>query len=194
MHIILGSQSPQRKQILSFYSLPFVQISSDFAEETVPFRGDPVAYASEIARGKAEALAPRFPEHVILTADTVVYKEGKVFNKPKDEAENFEMLKEFNGSWHSVFTAVVARKGTVESCECRETRVLFRDLSHEELVGYHKAFQGTDKAGGYSVQLGGSVIVKRIEGCFYNVVGLPTTAVQKVLKDVGINLWDYLVS
>lgn len=194
MRLILGSQSPQRREILGYYSIPFEQVSPHFAEELVPFEGDPAEYAKTIAVGKAASLAPRFPKAVVLTADTVVFKEGRIFNKPANEQENFEMLTELNGSWHSVFTAVTAQSGKIRATAHEETRVQFHTLSDAELKIYHQAFKGTDKAGGYSIQMGGSVIVKRMEGCFYNAMGLPLAALQIVLKEVKINLWDYLIS
>jgi septum formation protein len=194
MRLILGSQSPQRREILSFYTIPFEQISSHFAEELVPFMGDPIEYAKTLARGKADSLAFRYPKTVILAADTVVFKNGKIFNKPENEEENFAMLKELNGSWHTVITAVVVQKEKEQHIGHEETRILFHTLGDEELKRYHLAFKGTDKAGGYSIQKGGSVIVKRMEGCFYNAMGLPVSLLQALLKDVGINLWDYLAS
>ncbi len=193
MRVILGSASPQRREILKFYTLPFEQVSPYFPEELVPFDGDPVLYAQTLSKGKAASLAPKFPEAIVLAADTVVYKEGRIFNKPANEEENFAMLKELNGSWHSVFTAVTAIKKKIEVTTCQETRVLFHQLEDDELRAYHQAFKGTDKAGGYSIQMGGGLIVKRMEGCFYNVMGLPLSGLQNVLKAVGINLWDYLL-
>lgn len=192
MRLILGSQSPQRREILGYYSIPFEQIPSHFAEELVPFEGDPIAYAKTLAKGKAASLASRFPQAVILTADTVVFKDKKIFNKPLNDKENFEMLKELNGSWHSVFTAVTAQLGERHATECEETRVNFHSVSDDQLELYHRAFKGTDKAGGYSVQMGGSLIVKRMEGCFYNAMGLPLASLQKVLKEMGIDLWRFL--
>lgn len=194
MRLILGSQSSRRSEILNYFSIPFEQVSSHFAEEIVPFEGDPIQYASILSEGKALSLTSRYPKATILTADTVVFKEGKIFNKPADEQENFAMLKELNGSWHSVFTAVTAIHGMTKCTVCDETRVQFHHLTDPELQLYHRAFQGTDKAGGYSIQMGGSVIVKRMEGCFYNAMGLSIGALQKVLKEVGIDLWHYLPS
>ena len=104
------------------------------------------------------------------------------------------MLKELNGSWHSVFTAVTVQKEKKQWALCEETRVQFHSLSASELHRYHLAFKGTDKAGGYSIQKGGSVIVKRMEGCFYNGMGLPISILQTLLKEAGINLWEYLTS
>ena len=194
MRLILGSGSPQRREILGYYGIPFEQVSSGFDEEAVPFRGDPVEYTTTLAAGKARALASRFPEAVILTADTVVFKAGKIFNKPTSEQENFEMLKELMGSWHVVVTGIVAQCGEKKTVAHGETRVLFRTLSEERLKFYHNAFKGTDKSGGYSIQKGGNIIVERMEGCFYNVVGLPITALQKVLGEMGIDLWQHLRS
>ena len=100
--LILGSGSPRRKEILGYFSLPFDQVSSDYDEEALEFEGDPALYASHLALGKAEKLAPRFPEEAILTADTVVFKDGKIFNKPKDEEEAFQILSELTGAWHTI--------------------------------------------------------------------------------------------
>jgi septum formation protein len=194
VRLILGSQSPRRREILSFFSLPFEQVSAHFDEESVPFEGDPVKYAKTLSEGKANSLMNRFPNAVILTADTVVFKEGKIFNKPANEEENFAILQELNGSWHSVFTSITTTYDSLKITECDETRVQFHKLNETQLQSYHKAFQGNDKAGGYGIQEAGSIIVKRIEGCFYNVMGLPLNALQKVLKPVGIDLWQYLPS
>jgi len=192
MRLILGSQSPRRREILSYFSLPFEQLTSHFAEELVPFEGDPVAYAQTLSKGKATSLAPRYPKATILTADTCVFKDGTMMGKPSDDGEAFEMLSTLNGSWHTVYTAVTAQCGEKEVTTCEETKVLFHQVSVEELRHYHQAFKGTDKAGGYGIQMGGSVIVKRMEGCFYNVMGLPISATCQVLREVGIDLWRFL--
>lgn len=192
MRLILGSQSPRRKEILSFFSYPFEQTSPNFAEELVPYTGDPIEYAKILSKGKAQSLASHFPKAAILTADTLVYKDEKIMGKPSDEDAAFEMLKKLNGSWHTVFTSVTALLGNKEVTDCAETKILFHPLSPFQLKQYHQAFKGTDKAGGYSIQMGGSVIVKRIEGCFYNVMGLPISLTCKVLGEIGIDLWRYL--
>lgn len=193
MHrLILGSQSPRRSEILHFFSLPFEQHSSDFSEELIPFRGDPAEYAQTLSRAKAASLADRFPDVVILTADTCVYKQGQLFNKLRDDEHAFEILKELNGSWHSVFTGVTVRLGLREISACEETKVLFHRVDEEKLMLYHKACQGSDKAGGYGIQDKGSIIIKRIEGCFYNVMGLPISTVCQLLQEMEIDLWHYL--
>ncbi len=192
MRLILGSRSPRRAEILRYFSLPFEQISSHFEEELVPFQGDPIQYATTLSEGKGLSLSPQYLQATILTADTVVFKEGQIYNKPATDEENFEMLKKLNGSWHSVFTAVTAIQGRKKATICEETRILFHHLADLELQKYHRAFHGKDKAGGYSIQMGGSLIVKRMEGCFHNAMGLPINGLHRVLKEVGIDLWHYL--
>ncbi len=190
--LILGSQSPRRKEILSFFSLPFQQASSSFDEDLVPFEGDPQAYAQAIAKGKSDDLLRRFPDALILTADTVVYREGKVYNKPKDEEEAFRYLKELVGTWHSVFTAVRLRLNEEEHAITEETRVQFNALSPALIRHYHSRIHWADKAGGYAIQMAGGLIVKKIDGCYYNVMGLPINAVRTLLGKFGIELWAYV--
>ncbi len=192
MQLILGSQSARRHEILSFFAYPFRQVSPPFDEATVPFENDPVAYTETLARGKALSLADRYPHEVILTADTCVLKEGKLFEKPADEKEALEMLHELNGARHTVYTAVTAKRGEQEKTLCQETQIQFHHLSSEQLTLYHRAFIGTDMAGGYGIQKSGSIIVKWMEGCFYNVMGLPIAATCEVLGATGIDLWHYL--
>lgn len=191
-HLILGSQSPRRKEILSFFDLPFEQASPVFDEEAHPFSGDPKAYVCELASGKSRSLLERFPESLILTADTTVYCEGKVYNKPKDEQEAFEMLSALMGKWHSVFSGVSLLQKDREELACEETRVLFNPLSADEIRRYHSKIHWADKAGGYAIQTAGGLIVNRIDGCYYNVLGLPINTVRQLLKKFKIELWDYL--
>lgn len=190
--LILGSQSPRRIEILSHFSLPFEQVTSHFDERSVPFQGNPVSYASQIAVGKAEALNVDYPDRKILTADTVVYRQGKIYGKPQDENDAIATLRELVGQWHSVFTALTLQWGTQQFTRSEETRVLFNPLSEEQIKTYHRELHLYDKAGSYQLQMPGGLIVSRIEGCYYNVVGLPINSLRSVLKEVGIELWDHL--
>lgn len=192
MRFILGSQSPRRREILSYFSLPFEQINPQFDEEALVFQGNPEQYVRELARGKALSLVSSYPEATILTADTIVFREGKLYGKPKDEKEAFTTLSELSGNWHSVYTAVAVAHLESLYDDIAETKVLFNSLSEQEINRYIEALHWADKAGGYAIQLAGSLIVKRIEGCYYNVVGLPITNVSNLLRKIGINLWDYL--
>ena len=190
--LILGSKSPRRKEILSFFSFPFETVNSDFDEETIPFENSPTDYVCNIAKGKAMALASDYPEALILTADTTVFKDGKIYGKPIHTEEAFHFLSQLQGKWHSVYTGVVLLKGDECWSAWEETRVLFNSLTPEEIRHYHTKLHWSDKAGGYSIQMAGGLAVKKIEGCYYNSVGLPINTVRQLLLNVKIDLWDYL--
>jgi septum formation protein len=192
MRLILGSQSPRRKEILSFFAIPFVQIPSTFDEESVVFQNNPTEYVQEVALKKAEELSCRFPDDLILTADTIVYFEDMVFNKPKDDSGAYAMLKKLSGNWHQVFTAVALFKQGEVFSGVEETKILFSPLTDEQIYLYHKHCSFLDKAGGYAVQQTGSICIARIEGCYYNVMGLPINTVKGLLSKAGIDLWKYL--
>ncbi|MBX7065916.1 MAG: Maf family nucleotide pyrophosphatase [Parachlamydiales bacterium] len=194
MELILGSNSPRRREILNFFSIPFKQASPDFDEAQVIFRGDAAAYAKETAVRKAQCLTDRFPDDVILTADTVVYRNGRVFLKPESLEEAHGMLRELSGKDHQVFTAVCVAKKNELFSDVEESRVFFHELTEAQIRTYHNHFLPLDKAGGYAIQKGGSLIVKRIEGCYYNIMGLPIHTVRRLLLNVGVDLWDYLKS
>lgn len=190
--IILGSTSPRRKEILSFFQIPFIQASPDFDEDSVPQHLDPDAYAVEIAKGKLLSLIPKHQDSLIITADTVVYKEGLYFGKPKNEEEAAFFLNSLQGSWHSVISAVcLYYKGQIVT-QAEETRVHFNFLTNEEILKYISFVKWQDKAGGYSIQDSGGLLVNRIEGCFYNVLGFPINTFRYLLKEVGIDLWQFL--
>lgn len=191
--LILGSRSPRRKEILGYFSLPFEQISSAFDEESIPFNGNPDEYVLEIAKGKALDLQKKFPAKRILTADTTVYCQGKIFGTPKTEEEAFETLTQLEGKWHEVYSGLaLCHNGKCDQA-VEMTRVFLNSLTDSEIQHYlsHKIW--TDKAGGYAIQRGGGLIVRKIEGCFYNVMGFPINAVQKLLLKQNIDLWDYII-
>ncbi len=190
--LILGTQSPRRKEILSFFSLPFTQIPSDFDEATISFEGSPSHYALQLAENKAAALNARFPSDLILTADTVVYFKDQVFNKPQDAQDAFSMLKTLSGQWHSVFTAVALQQGEQLFSTYEETKILFHSLSNEQIELYHQSCHFLDKAGSYAIQKAGSLIISKIDGCYYNVMGLPINAVRKLLLNMEIDLWKHI--
>ncbi len=192
MRLILGSQSPRRKEILNFFAIPFVQIPSAFNEEIIDFEGDPKQYAQELSTKKAQELAKTFPEDIILTADTVVYFEGNIYNKPKDEIEAHDMLKKLSGHWHQVFTAVTILKPRKLFSGIEETKILFHPLTDEQIHLYHQSCTFLDKAGGYAIQQAGSILIARIDGCYYNVMGLPINTTKELLLKAGIDLWKHL--
>lgn len=190
--LILGSQSIRRKEIMSQYSIPFTQATPPFVEEAVPFTGDPKEYVTTLSRGKAESLSHAYPNAILLTADTVVYCKGNVFNKPRDLDEAITFLSTFSGHWQSIFTGVTIRSGKEEYFDVEETRILFNELSQEQIRAFLSSIHWHDKAGGYTIQGIGNLLVRKIEGCYNNVTGLPVNTVRKLLLNVGIDLWHYV--
>jgi septum formation protein len=194
MRIILGSQSPRRREILEFFAIPFLQISSGFDEDSVPFKGDPAQHAMLLSQKKSEALVSQFPTDLILTADSVVYCDGKLYNKPSDEHEAASFLQNFSGKWQSVMTGVTVRRGDEIYTASEETKLLLNTLTPQQIQKFHTHCYFLDKAGGYAIEKSGSLILSRIEGCYYNVMGLPVNTVQKLLLKLGVDLWQYLKS
>lgn len=192
MRLILGSSSPRRKEIMNYFSLNFDQIHPDFDEESHPFSYGPIEYVQELAEGKALSLAKQFPEALILSADTIVYKNGKVYGKPKNEEVAFQYIKELQGDWHTVYSGAAVWKNGKLIRGYDETKVLFNPLSDAQIKSYLNALHWADKAGAFTIQLAGSLIVKKIDGCYYNVMGLPINTVNHLLKEMGLDLWDHL--
>lgn len=189
--IILASASPRRREILSFFDLPFTQETSHFDEEAVPFSGNPAEYVAILSEGKSQ-LIEADPDTVVISADTVVFKDGKLYPKPANITLLKQYLRELEGQWHSVFTAVTLRKGSFLQTEVEETRVHFNALTDDQIEHYCKRIHWHDKAGGYAIQMGGGLVVNRIEGCYYNVMGLPINALHRLFKAVGIELWEFV--
>ncbi len=190
--LVLGSTSPRRREILNFFSIPFTQASPDFDETQVIFKGDPAAFATEVAHRKALCLKERFPDQVILTADTIVYREKKVFLKPESMEEAHGMLRELAGKEHQVFTGVCVLRKNESFLDAEQSSVFFHELTDAQIRNYHNHILPLDKAGGYAIQKSGSLIVKRIEGCYYNIMGLPIHTVRRLLLKAGIDLWNFL--
>lgn len=192
MQIILGSSSERRKYILDFFSLPYRQVDSNFDESKVSQTLSPDKYTGEIAKQKALSLAPLYPKEIILTADTVVYFKGKYLLKPKNEEEAFNMLKTLSGGIHEVYTGVCVKTEKELFVKSERAKIVFNEISDREIKLYHRHFYFSDKAGGYAIQKGGSILVKEIEGCFYNIMGLPINTLRELLMKAGIDLWSFL--
>lgn len=191
-HMILGSQSPRRKEILQFFTLPFSQIPSHFDEDQIPFTGDPAEYALQLAQKKGELLLEQFPSELIITADTVVYLNGKIYNKPKHQEEAANFLRELSGQWHEVVTGVCITTNKKRVSQTESTKILFNQLSEQHITQYLSHLAFSDKAGGYAIQQGGGIIVSKIEGCYYNVMGLPLNTLSQLLLAFEIDLWQHV--
>ena len=192
MSLILGSHSPRRKEILQFFSIPFTQIASEFDESTVPFSGDPRDYVKTLSQKKAETLHIDYADRTILTADTVVFCDGKIYNKPESKEEATQFLQELSNRWHSVFTAITLYHKQKIDTEVEETQILFHPLTTDQIHKYLKHVNYLDKAGSYAIQQGGSILIDRMQGCYYNVMGLPIGSLKRLLLLADIDLWDYL--
>lgn len=190
--IILASSSPRRAEILRYFSLPFTQYPSHFDESVIPFNKDPESYAKKLAGKKASLVADTFSQEIVLAADTIVYFKGKIYNKPKNKQEAFAMLQELSNQWHVVMTAVSMCKKDVCYSALEKSYVLFNPLTEEQIRLYHKSDPCLDKAGGYGIQGSGSILVNRIIGCYYNIMGLPINVVTELLSKMQVNLWHYL--
>jgi septum formation protein len=184
--LILASQSPRRKDILSLTQLPFETIGVD-TPESIDSALSIEENVTTIALRKAEAAAHLIakPEErvIILGADTVVAKGNRIYGKPAGFDEAFEMLKTLQNRSHRVYTGFVLLSGERTHTEYATTTVEFEPMSDKEITRYLLAVKPYDKAGSYGIQdTLMACYVKRIEGCYYNVVGLPLSRVFKALK------------
>jgi len=192
-HIILASASPRRKQLLEQAGIPFVVRPSDVDEDRLtPPDPSPPAVVRHLAMAKARAVAPLLadqPGALILGADTAVVLEGEMLGKPAGEEEAARMLSRLAGRTHTVYTALaLVGAGGREQAAYAATRVTMRPMSPQLLAAYIATGEPMDKAGAYGIQGFGSMLVERIEGCYFNVVGLPLALLAQMLEDWNIDL------
>ena len=181
--LILASGSPRRKEILDTMGLPYIVDVSD-ADES--YFAEPESMVLELSRRKAQAVADKHENAIILAADTLVFC-NEVLGKPKDAQHAKAMLHQLSGNWHSVFTGVTlidTHTGKVLS-KADATRVHFVDLSPEDIDAYVASREPLDKAGAYGIQGMGGMFIDKIEGSYSNVVGLPMALVRSMLKEIA---------
>lgn len=186
--IILASASPRRSELLKAIGLPFQVVPSLVEEVEAGGRPGPEVALARAAQ-KAAKVAAQYPERLVLGCDTVVSLDGMIMDKPADEREAAEMLRTLSGRTHLVSTGLVLQHltGGRTLRQVVTTRVTFRTLSDEEIRGYLATGEPYDKAGGYGIQGKGSLLVERIEGCYFNVVGLPLARLGEMLKSFGVD-------
>jgi len=184
--IVLASGSPRRTQLLALIGVAHEVDAAHDVDET-PLEGEePGPLAQRLARAKAVAVAQRHPGRVVLAADTVVTLDGEILGKPATPAEAEAMLGRLGGREHTVLTAVaVATDGQVRE-RIDRTRVWFRPLSARTISDYVATREPMDKAGSYGLQGYGAVLVDRIEGDCFGVIGLPLRLVVELLGEVGV--------
>lgn len=189
MKLLLASQSPRRKELLHLAGFEF-EVKVPEVDETVPADWKAEEVPEILARKKANAVFEQFHpgnETVVVAADTIVIFEGKIFGKPTNEVESLSMLESLSGNEHKVITGVSIRTAEKEISFSDVSKVFFRNLSKEELNYYIQHFHPFDKAGSYGIQDWiGVRIVERVEGDYFNVMGLPVRLVAETLKDFGI--------
>ncbi|MDE6087646.1 MAG: Maf family protein [Oscillospiraceae bacterium] len=181
MKIVLASGSPRRQELLKFVTDDF-ELCRLSVDETLP-QGMPVEVAAMfLADKKAKAGAELFPDQIVIGCDTVVILDDEIMGKPKDRDDAFSMLRKLSGETHIVMTGVALYYGTKSSVFTAETQVTFYELSDEEINAYLDTGEPFDKAGAYGIQGKGALLVRHIEGDYFNVVGLPIAALSRNLK------------
>ncbi|MBR5535098.1 MAG: septum formation inhibitor Maf [Clostridia bacterium] len=190
-NFILASASPRRQEILREAGVKHTVIPSD-ADENISQLLPPEKYVMELALLKGAAVAKGAKkEDIVISADTVVVSDGEIMGKPEDFDDAKAMLMKLSGKWHSVLTGFCVISGADGSASVRyeETKVKFRDFSEKEALRYIRSGESMDKAGGYGIQGKGRLLVEKIDGDYFNVVGLPICALSKMLKeDFGIDI------
>lgn len=185
--IILASASPRRRELMANMGLDFRVVVSDADEESVDSSVPPGIYVQELALLKAAAVAKTVIDNkdaVIISADTIVVKDGKILGKPQDKEDAKRMLRLLSGSSHNVYTGfcVMRLSDAFTVCKDVSTEVVFRELDDEKIDRYIRTDECMDKAGSYGIQGLGAMLVSHIVGDYFNVVGLPVSELADVLE------------
>ena len=187
--IILASASLGRKEILEKIGLRFKTESSNY-QEGMTARLEPHLSVKNISLAKAKAVACRHENAIVIAADTIMVFGDKIFGKPHTEKMARTMLKALSGKSHSVITglSIVDTNNNKMLSKAVETKVYIRKLTLSEIDTYVKSKEPLDKAGAYAIQGLGAVLVEKIEGDYFNVVGLPLSSLTEALKEFGVNI------
>ncbi len=183
MQLILASQSPRRKELLGLFHIPFAVQVADIDEAMDPGQ-DPAQEVARVSKLKAMAVG-REPEDVVIAADTIVVLDGQILGKPTDEAHACAMLTALSGRDHQVMTGVTVLKGNTCLTHTEVTDIHFRPLSQKEIAGYVATGEPMDKAGAYGIQGGAALFADKLQGDYYNVMGLPVCRLFLMLRAVA---------
>jgi nucleoside triphosphate pyrophosphatase len=178
---VLASSSPRRRDLLGLLCSNFEVIPSQIEEIQQPGES-PSQMAQRLAKEKAVSIRPFRPESVVIGADTVVVCEGQILGKPASPKEARSMLQKLSGRSHEVITGLCVLKGETVVVDAASTIVRFSQLSGEEIEDYLATGEPFDKAGGYATQGKAARFVEGIDGCFFNVVGLPVSLLYRILR------------
>ncbi|MDQ1001337.1 septum formation protein [Neobacillus niacini] len=186
-NLILASSSPRRKELLENLRLTFT-ISSSEVDESFDPTLSPEDVVMDLAERKAKVIFKENPEAFVIGSDTIVVADGQVLGKPKDEANAKRMLEKLSGRKHDVYTGVSILSPNGTSRFYERTEVWFWELTDEEINFYVQSGEPLDKAGAYGIQQLGSMLVKKISGDYFAVVGLPSSKTYRELKRLGYQL------
>ena len=192
MSLVLASSSPRRAALLRLAGIPYRVIESGLAVESGPKGQAPSERAIYLAGQKAQRVAATLDEGLVLGADTLVWHRGEILGKPRDSEEACRMLRRLSGGEHQVFTGMVLiDAGTGErQSSFAQTRVWMRVLEPEMIAAYVATGEPMDKAGAYGAQGKAAIFIEKIEGSFFNVVGLPLYQLSLLLSRMGIKFWS----
>ena len=187
MKLILASASPRRRELMGHLGLPFSVVPA-LGPETPPSGADAGETARALSEAKAREVAGTDPAAVVIGADTVVEIDGVILGKPRDEADAKRMLRLLSGREHRVYTGVTVIAGEEMESAWERTRVFFRPMTEAEIASYVATGEPMDKAGAYGYQGRASLYVERIDGDYFNVVGLPLCRLGTMLEKLGVTL------
>ncbi len=189
-NIVLASASPRRAELLRTLGVPFEVVVAGGAEPEIEAVEDIAAWVESAARAKAQAVAAIRSEAVVIAADTIVVGDGEILGKPQDEREAAAMLRRLSGRTHQVYTGLCVWRGAQGQTSYVVTQVTFRSLTQELIDAYIATGEPMDKAGAYGIQGKGALLVEKIDGCYFNVVGLPLGRLSEMLERVGVVVWE----
>ena len=184
MNLILASQSPRRRELMGLFHLPFAVRAADI-DETMDASKHPYDEVARVSRLKAEA-TPREADDVVIAADTIVVCDGKVLGKPKSEADAVAMLRLLSGRDHQVMTGMTVLRGSEAVTHTEVTDIHFRQLTEKEITDYVRTGEPMDKAGSYAIQGGAALFCEKLDGDYYNVVGLPVCRLGQILRRMAV--------
>lgn len=189
MRYLLASASPRRRELMEMLGVSGLVICPAAGEERADPSLPPPELVKALAAAKArEAAAAAEEGDAVIAADTIVVYDGRVYGKPHSPDEAARMLRTLSGRRHEVYTGVCVIRNGVELCRADRSAVTFRPLSEEEIARYIATGEPMDKAGAYGAQGKGALFVERIDGDFFNVMGLPLCLLGEMLKEQGVEL------
>ncbi len=186
MKIILGSKSPRRKELLEQMGISFEVYLLEVEEDINDFTNSK-DYVRKTALKKGKAISQIFPKDLVICADTIVVHQDRILEKPKDKEEAYQMIHELQGDTHFVYTAVYLGVNDQVELFVEETKVTIDSMSESEIEEYINTKEPYDKAGGYAIQGFFGKYIQKIDGDFYNVMGLPVNRLYQEIKKLGLD-------